>query len=322
MPSASVHQPQGGAAVSSDRFLDDVVAGLTASPKRLSPKYFYDRRGSELFERICALDEYYVTRTELAIMQAHVEEMADRLGPGCLLIEPGSGSGLKTRLLLSRMSDPAGYVPVDIAREQLVMSARALADDFPGLPIWPVHGDFTAEFDLPQEAAARRRIVYFPGSTIGNFQPDEARSLLGRLRRVAGAGGGLLIGIDLKKSVPVLEAAYNDPGGVTRAFNRNVLHRIRRELGADVDVDRFEHRAFYNEAEGRVEMHLVSDGAQSFRLDGTTITFAPGETIHTENSYKFDDEQFTSLAASAGWNSVDAWTDERNYFSVRYCEAR
>ena len=321
MTPAIVHPPLRGTAFSSDRFLEDAVAGLTATPKRLSSKYFYDRRGSELFDRICELDEYYVTRTELAIMRAHVQEMADRLGPRCLVIEPGSGSGLKTRLLLSHLAEPAGYVPVDIAREQLMSSARALGEAFEGLPIWPVHADVSADFELPDVPEARRRVVYFPGSTIGNFTPPEAESLLGRLRRITGAGGGLLIGVDLHKDVSVLEAAYNDRSGVTSAFNLNVLHRIRRELGAEVDVERFDHRAFYNEAERRIEMHLVSNVAQAFRLNGTTVRFEPGETIHTESSYKYDLQQFSRLAAHAGWRQLAAWTDERDYFAVLHYEA-
>lgn len=321
MSIAQVHAPSGGAAVTPDRFLRDAVEGLTATPRRLSPKYFYDARGSALFERICGLDEYYVTRTELAIMRRHVAAMADRIGPHCLLIEPGSGSGRKTRLLLDHLEDPAGYVPVEISRSQLVASARALDESFDGLHIWPVHADFVGGFELPEVPGVRRRVVYFPGSTIGNFSPPAARKLLSELRRVAGDGGGLLIGVDLKKDVEILKAAYNDKAGVTAEFNRNVLRRIRDELDVDVDPDQFEHLAFYNRAEGRVEMHLVSTRAQSFRLNGTTVSFKPGETIHTESSYKFDQRQLESLFEQTGWRRADAWTDQRDYFSVQYCEA-
>lgn len=320
MPSARVHDPLEGAAIPADTFEDDVVAGLTANPKRLSPKYLYDRRGSALFDRICELDEYYLTRTELAIMRAHAGDMARLLGPRCLVIEPGSGSGSKTRLLLEALDDPAGYVPVDIAREQLLRSASAIGEAFAGLPVWPVHADFTADFEVPRVPEARRRVVYFPGSTVGNLTPPEASALLGRLGRVAGEGGGLLVGVDRKKDRAVLEAAYNDRAGVTSEFNLNLLGRMRRELGAEIDVDKFEHLAFYNPDEGRVEMHLVSTAAQTVRLNGTVVTFEPGETIHTESSYKYEPDEFAALAAGAGWRAEASWTDECGYFSLVYCE--
>lgn len=300
------------------RFLDDVVAGLTAMPKRLPPKYFYDQRGSALFERICELDEYYLTRTELAIMRNHAPAMADALGPGVLLIEPGSGASVKIRLLLEHLRDVAGYVPVDISGQHLQQVTQQLQHDLPELAVWPVHADFLQAFELPDMPAAGRRVIYFPGSTIGNLSPEKAAAWLTQMGAIAGPGGGLLIGVDLKKDVAILEAAYNDREGVTRAFNLNLLQRLRDEVGADVQVDRFEHRAFYNNSEGRIEMHLVSTDRQTIRLDDTEVHFEPGETIHTENSYKFDLEQFRELAEKTGWRRAAYWTDDNDYFSVQY----
>ncbi|MHC4827057.1 MAG: L-histidine N(alpha)-methyltransferase [Planctomycetota bacterium] len=291
-------------------FLEDAVTGLSSSPKRLPSKYFYDRRGSALFEQICELDEYYPTRTELAIMRRHIQVMADALGPRVLLIEPGSGASIKVRLLLAHLPDVAGYVPVDISGEHLIRWAHLLRQELPELPILPVHADFLEPFTLPPMPTARRRVIYFPGSTIGNFTPDQATAWLARMAKVAGPGGGLLIGVDLKKDVAILEAAYNDRHGVTRAFNLNMLERLRNELGADVRVDRFQHRAFYNEAEGRIEMHLVSTERQTVCLDHTEVRLEAGETIHTENSYKYDLEQFRALTTAAGWRRVAYWTDE------------
>ena len=305
----------------SSTFLMDVVQGLTGTPKRLPSKYFYDRRGSELFERICELDEYYLTRTELLILRRHAADMAEAIGPGALLIEPGSGNSHKARLLLEHLRDPVGYVPVDISREHMTRWVARLAADFPGLYIVPTVGDFCADFNVPPVPGTRRRVVYFPGSTIGNFTPDEATRWLGRMARITGAGGGLLIGVDLKKDVATLEAAYNDRAGVTRAFNLNLLSRLKSDLGADVRPDRFEHRAFYNADEGRIEMHLVSTQRQTIRLDHTVIELKPGETIHTENSYKYDLEQFAAIAARSGWRRAAYWTDDQELFSVQYFES-
>ena len=304
----------------SSTFLMDVVQGLTGTPKRLPSKYFYDRRGSELFERICELDEYYLTRTELLILRRHAPDMAEAIGPGALLIEPGSGNSHKARLLLEHLRDPVGYVPVDISREHMTRWVARLAADFPGLYIVPTVGDFCADFDVPPVPGTRRRVVYFPGSTIGNFTPDDATEWLARMARITGAGGGLLIGVDLKKDVATLEAAYNDRAGVTRAFNLNLLWRLKSDLGADVRPDRFEHRAFYNADEGRIEMHLVSTERQTIRLDHTVIELKPGETIHTENSYKYDLEQFAAIAARSGWRRAAYWTDDQGLFSVQYFE--
>ncbi len=302
----------------SGRFLHDVIDGLTTQPKALPCKYLYDERGSELFDRICELKEYYLTRTELAIMRRHAPEMARAIGPGALLIELGSGSSLKTRVVLEHLPRVAAYVPVDISAEHMTRWAGVLAADFPGLAVRPVHADFSADFVVPDVESARRRVVFFPGSTIGNFEPEEAVRLLGRMARLVGDEGALLIGIDRKKDPAILEAAYNDREGVTSAFNLNLLRRIERELNADVVVEQFEHDAFYNPAEGRIEMHLVSTVAQTVRLDGVEIELAPGETIHTENSYKYDLVEFEDLAVRGGFEPHTVWSDDRQMFSVLY----
>ncbi len=302
----------------SEVFLRDVLEGLGRTPKQLPCKYFYDRRGSELFDQICELDEYYLTRTELAIMREHAAEMAARIGPRCLLIEPGSGSSRKTRLLLEQLEEVAAYVPVDISMEHMTRWAKALAGDFPKLRVMPVHADFCAEFPVPEVPLAERCVVYFPGSTIGNFQPNAAVSLIGRMARLVGTHGGLLIGIDRKKDPVVLEAAYNDEAGITRAFNLNMLHRIQNELDAEIDIDQFEHQAFYNESEGRIEMHLVSRVNQAIRLDGADFELAAGETIHTENSYKYDLADFDRITFRGGFQRQAIWSDPKAYFSVLY----
>jgi dimethylhistidine N-methyltransferase len=300
-------------------FLADALAGLSATPKTLPCKYFYDRFGSELFDRICELPEYYPTRTELGILRRHAGDMAGRLGSGCLVVEYGSGSSLKTPLLLEQLVEPAGYVPVDVACDHLLDAAGRIAGRFPGLAVRPVCADFTGSFAVPAVLRpVRRRVVYFPGSTVGNFDPVGARALLAGIARLCGPGGGLLIGVDLRKNVAVLEAAYDDAAGVTAAFNRNLLDRLANELGADLDPSAFRHRAFYNATEGRIEMHLESTRAQTIRLAGREFRFAAGETIHTENSYKYDLAGFAALAASAGLRVEDVWMDDRRLFSVQY----
>ena len=301
------------------RFRAEVLRGLRLPAKELPCKYFYDERGARLFEEICALDEYYLTRTELAIMRRHVGEMAGRLGPHCLLIEYGSGSGVKTRLLLDHRPDVAAYVPVDISGEQLAQSAEALAALYPGLEVLPVCADFTRRFRLPRPSyPADRRVLYFPGSTIGNFGPTQATALLRGIGRRCGRGGGLLIGVDLKKDPAILEPAYNDARGVTAAFNLNLLRRINCELGADFRLDRYRHHAFYNAERGRIEMHLVSLEAQTVRIGRTRIVLAEEESIRTECSYKYGLDEFRALAAGAGWSVEQVWTDERQLFSVQY----
>jgi dimethylhistidine N-methyltransferase len=303
----------------SGRFLDDVIGGLSHPQKALPPKYFYDAQGCALFEAICGLPEYYLTRAEIALMQAHVGDMARHLGPGCVLIEYGSGSARKTRILIAA-TGPAAYVPIDIARAELNATAAEIAREFPQLRVVAICADYSHPIALPEldGLGARRRIVYFPGSTIGNLTPAEATAFLAGARVQLGAGGGLLIGVDLKKDPARLDAAYNDARGVTAAFNLNLLARINRELGADFDLSAFRHRAFYDAASGRIEMHLESVKAQEVRIGGRSIRFRKGETIHTENSYKYSVREFQDLAAAAGLVPVECWTDPDRLFGVHY----
>ena len=301
-----------------DQFLEEALDGLTDEPKTLPCKYFYDERGSQIFDRICELEEYYPTRTELSIMEQHGAAMGANLGPRCLLVEYGSGSSLKTRLLLAELDEPVAYVPVDISREHLQSSAKAFAEAHPSIPVLPVCADFTEPFTLPEApTAARRSVVYFPGSTIGNLGPEEAHGFLGDIATQVGHGGGLLIGVDLEKDRETLERAYDDGEGVTAAFNKNVLARINRELGADFDLDSFDHRAHWSDTHKRVEMHLVARKDMVVRLDGVTIEFAAGETIHTENSHKYSLEGFADLARRAGFEVEAVWTDTDALFSVQ-----
>ena len=300
-----------------ERFLSDVLEGLTRSAKTLPCKYFYDARGSALFDRICTLPEYYPTRTELAILRRHAGAMAAAIGPRCLLVEYGSGSSTKTRLLLDRLADPAAYVPVDISREHLLQSAAALAAHYPRLRVIPVCADFTRPFALPDVPDAARAVGYFPGSTIGNFAPADARKFLADVAEQCRPGGALLIGVDLTKPRSVLEPAYDDARGVTAEFNRNLLRRANRELGADFDLAAFDHRAFWNASLGRVEMHLVSRRDQVVRIAGQAIPFAKGESIHTENSHKYELAGFAALSAAAGFTVERVWTDDAELFSVQ-----
>lgn len=304
-------------------FLEEVLRGLSLSPKSLPSKYFYDERGSMLFDKICELDEYYPTRTEVGIMREHGREMADCLGPGCAIIEFGSGSGIKIRLLLEHLKEHTAYVPVDISREQLLRASSELAKDFLDINVLPVCADFSGPFDLPPAAeSAPRKAVYFPGSTIGNFLPGEARDFLRGTAQICGEGGGLLIGVDLVKDIGVLEAAYNDSQGITREFNLNILENINRELGGNFRLDRFRHRAFFNTGHIRIEMHLESLEAQTVRLNNHEIYFSQGETIHTENSYKYHLPDFLALAEESGFTVRRVWTDENRLFSVQYLTAQ
>lgn len=300
--------------------LRQIIDGLSAEQKWLSPKFFYDERGSQLFEDITELPEYYLTQTELGIMEEQVGDMAERIGPQASLIEFGSGSSLKTRMLLAAMHEPAVYVPVDISRELLVASAEALNDEFPALEVLPVVADFTQPFDLPSpKVMPKRNIVYFPGSTIGNFEPDDALALLRVMHHEAQEDGALLIGVDLQKDPEVLEAAYNDSRGVTAEFNLNMLRRLNNDFGADFDLDSFRHRAFWNAQAGRIEMHLESLQAQTVNVGRHRFDFEKGETIHTENSHKFTLDNFRRMAEQAGFEVAKVWTDEREWFSVQYC---
>jgi len=305
-----------------DRFLEDVLDGLRRPRKRIPCKYFYDERGSKLFEAICDLDEYYLTRTELAIMDRHAGAMAKALGRGVLLIEYGSGSGRKTRLLLDRLKEPAAYVPIDISSEALAASSRALAAEYPSLEVLPVCADYTAPFAMPKPARpVARRAVYFPGSTIGNFSPAGARRFLAHVAGVVGSGGGLIVGMDLRKDPAILEAAYDDAAGVTARFNLNLLARINRELGANFRLERFRHLAWYNVGQGRIEIYIVSRVEQTVTIAGETIRFRAGEKIHTEYSHKYDLDQVREMAASAGLTVRRVWTDPKRYFSVQYMTA-
>ena len=310
------------AAPDSGEFLADAVAGLSAFPRTLPCKYFYDETGSQLFDGICELDEYYLTRTETSILEEHGSTMTERIGPGAALIEYGSGSSVKTCLLLDRLRLPAAYVPIDISREHLLTTVVGLRERYPDLRILPVVADYTADFDLPPAMPEARRTAFFPGSTLGNFAPPEARAFLRRIARRVRPGGGLLIGVDLKKDPAELEAAYNDASGVTREFNLNLLARMNRELDADFDLAAFEHRAIWNEEAGRVEMHLESRRDQRVRLGEQVFRFAKGETIWTESSYKFTVEGFARLASEAGFDVLSVWTDPAHRFSVQYLETR
>ena len=302
-----------------DALLADVLDGMGRTPKSLPCKYLYDARGSHLFDRITELEEYYPTATELAIMEAHFDEIVACLGPRCLLLEYGSGSSLKTRLLLDRMPEPAGYVAIDISEEHLNASMRHLQEMYPHIPMRAVPADYTASFAVPSNGFdAARTVVYFPGSTIGNFEPHEAHAFLARMVRAAGPGGGLLIGVDLEKDRATVEAAYNDAQGVTAAFNKNLLRRMNRELGATFDPETFRHRAIYNLEEGRIEMSLVSACDQTVRVNGHHIRFEEGEPICVEYSYKFTLERFQGLAERAGFAVRNVWMDADRLFSVQY----
>jgi dimethylhistidine N-methyltransferase len=302
-----------------ETFLPDVLHGLSQPHKRLPCKYFYDQAGSQLFERICTLDEYYPTRCELAILQRHAPAIAGCLGTGVALIEYGSGSSRKTRLLLDRLRDPAAYLPVDINGDQLQQTALGLDRLYPNLAVHPVEADFTRPFALPTLGRpAARRVVYFSGSTIGNFEPAAARDLLAGIAQLCGQGGGLLLSVDLKKDPHVLHAAYNDHLGVTAAFNLNLLARVNRELGADFALDRYDHYAFYNPVPGRIEMHLVSHTAQTVHLGRMAFALAEGESICTEYSYKYSLNDLERLARETGLRVRQVWLDERAWFSVQY----
>jgi dimethylhistidine N-methyltransferase len=306
-----------------ESFRDAVFAGLSRANKRIPCKFFYDARGSALFEEICRLPEYYLTRTEIAILEDSSADIAAHMGPHCRLIEFGSGASHKVRILLQALDRPAAYVPVDISREHLRDAAIGLAEDFPSVPVIAVCADYTRPFRLPPlPGAGGKRVGFFPGSTIGNFEPDAAVAFLGNYARILGSGGEMLIGVDLKKDVEILEAAYNDRAGVTAAFNLNLLERINRELDGDLDLDGFEHVAFYNETAGRVEIYIRSLADQPARIAGTRFDFAADELIHTEYSYKYSVGEFRELAAEAGFRPVDTWTDPAELFSVHYFRLR
>src|SRR3954451_15905592 len=296
-------------------FASDVIEGLSQHPKRLSPKYFYDAAGSELFEQITVLPEYYPTRTELGILRDRAAEIASIIPQGAALVEFGAGATTKVRLLLERCEFGA-YVPVDISGDFLNAQADALRKDFPGLAVYPVAADFTAPFALPAEIAGMPKVGFFPGSTLGNFEPHEASAFLRSAREILGEGAQMIIGVDLEKNERVLYDAYNDAAGVTARFNLNVLVRINRELGGNFDISAFMHRSIYNRERHRIEMHLISRKAQRVRVLARHFSFRPGESIHTENSYKYSLDRFTALAQASGWQVKESWTDENRMFSV------
>ncbi len=299
----------------------EVLEGLSQPDKRLSPKWFYDEEGSRLFDQITELPEYYLTRTELGILNAHISEMCELIGERVTVVELGAGSSVKVRILLDHLNNPAAFIPVDISGDHLLEAARTLASDYPDLEILPVCADFTQPFDLPAPVTpAKRNLVFFPGSTIGNFGLLQAKQLLGVMAIEAGQGGGLLIGVDLKKDTATLEDAYNDSAGVTARFNLNLLTRLNREIGADFDLDLFTHRAIYSEDKGRIEMHLVSDEDQSVNIAGQRIDFVAGEYILTECSHKYELQEFANLAGEAGFAVRKVWTDPDKLFSVQYLE--
>jgi len=303
-----------------ESFRTEILRGLALPKKTIPCKFFYDERGSRLFDDICEVDEYYPTRTELAILREYTREIAREIGPRPLLIELGSGSGNKTRLVLDYLDDPAAYVPIDIAREHLIASAALLLDAYAdrGLEVLPVCADYTKDFDIPRARRPTQNLVfYFPGSTIGNLSPPEAVKFMSHMRSLARGPCGLLVGADLRKDRAVLEAAYNDRAGVTAAFNLNVLARINRELGGDFALDRFRHRAFYNAQEGRIEMHLVSTHNQTVRVGDVPISFTEGESILTEHSYKFSKENMADIASRGGFRVERVWTDPESLFSVQ-----
>lgn len=301
-----------------DVFLADVLDGLSRPRKSLPCKYFYDSEGSALFDAICTLDEYYPTRTETDLLHERAGEIAALAGRGATLVELGSGSSVKVRILLDALDATAMYVPVDISRDHLIASAARLAGDYPSVTVVPVAADYVRGFALPRGVTPERTMAFFPGSTIGNFRPAEALGFLRGLGQRLGKGARLLIGVDLRKDPAVLEAAYNDARGVTAAFNLNLLARINRELGGGFDLDRFAHRALYDPVHGRIEMHLESLADQTVRIAGRSIRFAKGETIHTENSYKYSVPGFRRLGARAGWRAEQSWTDGHGLFSLHW----
>lgn len=298
---------------------DDVLSGLSEDPKRLPSQYLYDELGSRLFEQICETDEYYLTRTEISILRDNMDQITERIGPGALVLEPGSGSGIKTKLLLEALENPVGYVPIDIAGEQLADFAAATASEFPDLEVQPVCADFTSDYELPKGfGGVRRRVAFLPGSTIGNFTEDAAIDLLRHTVDLCEEEGSVIVGVDLKKCPEIIEPAYDDSAGISRRFALNYLVRLNRELGADIAVDQFDYEAPYNAATSRVEMALVSRRDQTASIDGTEISFDADERVHTEFSYKYDVADFAALAREAGLGPVDVWTDPDGLFSVQH----
>jgi L-histidine Nalpha-methyltransferase len=303
-----------------ESFADGLLQGLHKSPKEIACKYFYDAAGSRLFEQICQLPEYYQTRIELALLERHAGEIASLMGPHAEIVEFGAGSLRKVRILLDA-AEPHTYMPLDISGDYLQEVVYRLAADYPALTLRPLVGDFTQPLEIPALAGNRRRAGFFPGSTIGNFKPDAAMALLKRMRASL-EGGGLLIGVDLVKDPVRLHAAYNDTGGITALFNKNLLARANRELGSDFDLEAFAHYAPYNAQAHRIEMYLISLKRQNILLGGHTICFAQGEPVHTEDSHKYTIESFRELACHAGFSPRAVWCDEDRLFSIHWLESR
>ena len=301
-------------------FAHSLIEGLGRTPKEIPCKYFYDQEGSALFDAICALPEYYQTRTEVALLRRHADEIAAAIGADAEIVEFGAGALRKIRILLDALESPRGYTPIDISGAYLRDVVRRLAEDYPRLAMHPVIGDFTLPLSLPPTGASRRA-GFFPGSTIGNFRPNAAMAMLRRMREMLN-GGGLLVGVDLVKDPQILHAAYNDAAGVTAAFNKNLLARANRELGADFDLDAFAHYAPYNPQNHRVEMYLVSLKRQSVTLGDQEISFAAGEAVHTEDSHKYTIESFREMAVRAGFHPRAVWTDADRLFAVHWLESR
>jgi len=299
---------------------EEILAGLAQAQKVINPKFFYDQRGSELFDEITRLPEYYPTRTEIGILTSNSKEIADACGSGCLFIEPGSGSCEKARLLLDALR-PAAYVPIDISAEFLREAAIQLGREYPWLRIHAVCADFNHSWSFVESLPPGKRVVFYPGSTIGNLEPEAAERFLGRVRDIVGTDGGALIGVDLHKSEERLNAAYNDSQGVTADFNRNVLTQVNSLLGSKFEPSLFSHQAFYDREKQRIEMHLVSKEDHAVECNGSTIRFTEGETIHTENSYKYTLEDFSALALAASLRLEHSWLDDDELFSVHYLSA-
>ena len=305
---------------SAQSFGDAVTEGLGRATKSIPSQFFYDDRGSELFERICELEAYYPTRTEIALLRERRDELCRLMGRGCAIVEFGCGSSLKIRALLDAARDAAAYIAIDISKSALISVVRDVAAAFPGLAITAICADYTAPLDVPELAGDhfQKTIGFFPGSNIGNFTPQQAEAFMVTAAAMVGPGGDFIVGVDRRKNKARLEAAYNDRQGVTALFNLNLLERINRELGGDIDIASFRHRAFYNDGEGRIEMHLESMRHQTITIGGREYPFAPGETIHTENSYKYEIDEFRALARRAGFEPVAAWSDAGNLFSIHY----
>jgi dimethylhistidine N-methyltransferase len=296
---------------------EEVLRGLNQPARSIPPKFFYDERGSLLFDAICNTPEYYPTRTEMSILEKNINDISECIGSECVLVEPGSGSSEKVRMLLDDIR-PHAYVPMDISKDYLLSAAEQLALEYPWLDIHATCIDFTKTMTVPVNDSDSRTVAFFPGSSIGNFEPQDAIGFLQKIAAIVQPHGGLLIGVDLKKESRILNIAYNDTRGVTAQFNLNLLHRINRELNANFDVGKFDHRAFYNETKGRIEMHLVSNVTHEIHINGDTFRFREGESIHTENSYKYSVDEFKVLANEAGFDLVNVWSDANQLFSVHY----